>query len=98
MKDRIDYCSASYSAKSASQSKKPRPRNGSIGSSISSDSRYSEVRFDDPVDVVITASIPKGKKLAGWKINGVYMSFYSSVKTFRLPEVDDSITVEAVFR
>ncbi len=63
-----------------------------------SGSRYSEVRFDDPVDVVITASIPKGKKLAGWKINGVYMSFYSSVKTFRLPEVDDSITVEAVFR
>ena len=63
-----------------------------------SGTRYSEVRFDDPVDVVITASIPKGKKLAGWKINSVYISFYKSVKTFRLPEVFDNTTIEAVFK
>ena len=47
---------------------------------------------------MITASIPKGKKLAGWKINSVYISFYKSVKTFRLPEVFDNTTIEAVFK
>lgn len=60
--------------------------------------RYSSVFFDDSADVVITASIPRGKKLIGWKINGIYMTFYSTVKTFRLPEVTESMTIEAVFK
>lgn len=60
--------------------------------------KYSAFYFNDSADVVITASIPKGKKLAGWRINGIYMTFYSTVKTFRLPEVTESLLIEAVFK
>ena len=60
--------------------------------------KYDTVRFTEPIDIVITASVPKGKKLAGWKINGVYITFFSTVKTFRLPEVTEDLTVEAVFK
>ena len=58
--------------------------------------KYNAVRFDDPVTVVVTASVPKGKKIDYWVVNGVKMKL--GVKTITLPEAAEDITVEIVFK
>ena len=60
--------------------------------------KYNMISFNDPVDVVVTAVVPKGRKISGWRINGVLVRFYKTLKTFRLPEVSSDTTIEVVFK
>jgi len=58
--------------------------------------KYSTVRFDDPVTVAVTASVPKGKKIDYWIVNGVKMKL--GIKTFVLTEADADVAVEIVYK
>ena len=58
--------------------------------------KYSAVRFDDPVTVAVTASVPKGKKIDYWLINGVKMKPGSKTITILGEETD--VTVEIIYK
>ncbi|MBQ6174155.1 MAG: hypothetical protein IJK28_05990 [Clostridia bacterium] len=49
-------------------------------------------------NVIITAQVPRGKKLVGWLFNGVHYNLMRSVKSLRLTNIDRSWTIEAVFK
>ena len=49
-------------------------------------------------NVIITAQVPKGKKLVYWVINGVRYDFLRTVKWMRMTAFDRSWTVEAVYK
>ena len=59
--------------------------------------KYASVSFDDAQDLSIHASVPKGKKLDYWLIDGLAVSFGTS-SSFRLPQVSQSVVIEAVFK
>ena len=48
-------------------------------------------------NVIITAKVPKGKKIDYWVFNGVRYDFLRSVKWLRMTKFDRSWTVEVVF-
>ena len=58
--------------------------------------KYNAVRFDDPVTVVVTASVPRGKKISYWVVNGIKMKL--GVKTFTIVEAEEDVTVEIVYK
>ncbi len=58
--------------------------------------QYSAVSFDSPVKVKVTASLPKGKTIDYWVIDGVRYDFNRVPTYFTLDNVTDSIIVEAV--
>ena len=61
-----------------------------------SGTKYSEVRFSEPTEVVVTASVPRGKRVDYWLINGVKMKPGS--RKMKLIGENADITVEIVFR
>ncbi len=58
--------------------------------------KYSAVKFDDPVTVAVTASVPKGKKIDYWLVNGIKMKL--GVKTFTLVEAESDVTIEIIYK
>ena len=46
--------------------------------------------------VAVTASVPKGKKIDYWIVNGVKMKL--GIKTFVLTEADADVAVEIVYK
>ncbi|MBQ6563532.1 MAG: hypothetical protein K6A68_03210 [Clostridiales bacterium] len=61
-----------------------------------SGTKYSEVKFDDPVSLVVTATVPKKQKIDYWLINGVKLQLKS--KTLALVGEDEDITIEIVYK
>ncbi len=49
-------------------------------------------------NVIITAKVPRGKKIEYWVINGVRYDFLRTVSSFRLTAFDRSWTFEVVFK
>ena len=46
--------------------------------------------------VVVTASVPRGKKISYWVVNGIKMKL--GVKTFTIVEAEEDVTVEIVYK
>ena len=61
-----------------------------------SGSKYTEVKFDEPVSLVVTASIPKKKKIDYWLINVVKLQLNS--KSFGIIGEDADIVIEIVYK
>ncbi len=59
-------------------------------------SKYTEVKIDEPVSLVVTASIPKRKKIDYWVINGAKLKLKS--KSFGITGEDGDITIEIVYK
>ena len=59
-------------------------------------SQYTEIRFDEPVSLVVTASVPKGKKIDYWLVNGAKLQL--SGKSLKLIGEDGNVTVTVVYR
>ena len=58
---------------------------------------YGSVVMDGSEDILITADIPRGKKIDYWVINGVKYEFNDTVKTILLKNADMSFTFEVVY-
>ncbi len=58
--------------------------------------KYSEVKFDEPVSLVATASVPKKKKVDFWLVNGVKLQPGS--KTLGIIGEDSDIVIEIVYK
>ena len=58
--------------------------------------KYTEVKFDEPVSLVVTASIPKKKKIDYWVINGAKLQLKS--KSFGIIGEDEDITIKIVYK
>ena len=58
--------------------------------------KYSEVKFDEPVSLVVTASVPKKKKIDYWVINGVKLQ--SNKKSFGILLEEGDNVIEIVFK
>ena len=58
--------------------------------------KYSAVHFEEPTALVVTAVIPKGKKIDYWLVNQIKMR--PSGKTLTLLAEDQDISVEIVFK
>ena len=54
------------------------------------------MKFDDPVSLVVTASVPKKKKIDYWLINGAKLQLKD--KTLRLIGEDGNIVIEIVYK
>ena len=61
-----------------------------------SGTKYTEVKFDEPVSLVVTASIPKKKKIDYWLINGVKLQLKS--KSFGIVGEDGDVVIEIVYK
>lgn len=60
--------------------------------------KWASLRVSPSDTVVITADVPKGKKIDYWVINGVQYDFNETVKTIRLTKADADFTLEAVYK
>ena len=58
--------------------------------------KYTEVKFDEPVSLVVTASIPKKKKIDYWVINGVKIQLKS--KSFGITPEEGDVTINIVYK
>ena len=58
--------------------------------------KYTEVKFDEPVSLVVTASIPKKKKIDYWVINGARLKL--KTKSFGITPEDGDVTIEIVYK
>ena len=58
--------------------------------------KYTEVKYDEPISLVATASIPKKKKIDYWVVNGAKLQLKS--KSIGILAEDGDITVEVVFK
>lgn len=58
--------------------------------------KYIAVQFEKPTELVVTAVIPKGKKIDSWVINQVKMKL--SVKSFSFTAENQDLTVEVIFK
>ena len=58
--------------------------------------KYSEVRFDEPTELVVSATVPKGKKVDYWLINGVKIR--PSGKTLTVIAEGQDLIVEIVYK
>lgn len=61
-----------------------------------SGTKYTEVKFDEPVSLIVTASIPKKKKIDYWLINGVKLQLKS--KSFGIVGEDGDVVIEIVYK
>ena len=61
-----------------------------------SGTKYTEVKFDEPVSLIVTASIPKKKKIDYWLINGVKLQLKS--KSFGSVGEDGDVVIEIVYK
>lgn len=61
-----------------------------------SGTKYFEIRYEEPTTVVVTATVPKGKKIDCWMINGIKM--LPSGKSLTLIAEGQDISVEILFR
>lgn len=61
-------------------------------------SKWETIRIGPKDTVVVTADVPRGKKIDYWVINGVRYDFGKLVKTIRLTRADADFQFEAVFR
>ena len=57
-----------------------------------------EMTVTETDNVIITPTIPRGKKLDYWVINGVRYNFLHTISSFRLTGFDQSWTFEAVLK
>lgn len=58
--------------------------------------KYLTVNFEEPVDLVVTASVPRGKKIAYWLVNGVKLKLTS--KSLGITAEGQDVAVEIVFK
>ncbi len=58
--------------------------------------KYIGVRYEEPTALVVTAVVPKGKKIDYWIVNNVKMRL--SDKSFSLTAEEQDITVEIIFK
>ena len=58
--------------------------------------KYTAVRYDETTELIVTAVIPKGKKIDCWIINNVRVRL--SVKSFALTAENQDISLEVIFR
>ena len=58
--------------------------------------KYSEVKFDEPVSLVVSASVPKKMKVDYWLINGVKLQPGS--KSFGIIGEDEDVVIEIVYK
>ena len=61
-----------------------------------SGTKYLTVKFDEPVDLVVTASVPRGKKIAYWLVNGVKLKL--TAKSLGITGDGQDVSVEIVFK
>ena len=61
-----------------------------------SGTKYSEVRFDEPTEVVVTATVPRRKRIDYWLINGVKVKM--NTRKLTLVGEDQDIKVEIVLK
>lgn len=59
--------------------------------------KWSAVSVSPENNIVITADVPKGRKIDYWVINGVRYDFNLTVKTLRLTKADRDFTFEVVY-
>ena len=59
--------------------------------------KWETLRVSGSDNVVITADVPKGKKIDYWVINGVRYEFNETVKTIRLTKADSDFEFEVVY-
>ena len=58
--------------------------------------KYSEVKFDEAVSLVVSASVPKKKKIDYWLINGVKLQPGS--KSLGIIGEDENVVIEIVYK
>lgn len=58
--------------------------------------KYATVNFDEPVSLVVTASVPKKKKIDYWVVNGIKMKLSS--KSFVLLDAQEDIVIEIIYK
>ena len=61
-------------------------------------SKWETLRVKPEDNIVITADVPRGKKIDYWVINGVRYDFNKLVKTIRLTNADADFQFEVVFK
>lgn len=61
-------------------------------------SKWETLRVSPRDNIVITADVPRGKKIDYWVINGVRYDFGKQVKTIRLTNADADFQFEVVFK
>lgn len=59
--------------------------------------KWSAVAVTPEDNIVITADVPKGRKIDYWVINGVRYDFNQTVKSLRLTKADQSFRFEVVY-
>lgn len=58
--------------------------------------KYSEVKFDEPVTLTVTASVPKGQKIDYWVVNGVRLTL--SAKSIGVTGEEDDVIIEIIYK
>ena len=67
------------------------------GSNKGAGSKWETLRVTEQDNIVITADVPRGKKIDYWVINGVRYDFNEKVKSIRLTKADADFAFEVVY-
>ena len=60
-------------------------------------STMEELQLSKSENLIITAKVPKGKRITGWSVNGQIIQFSNTSKTLKLFGVDCDVEVEPIF-
>ena len=60
-------------------------------------SKMEELQLSKSENLIITAKVPKGKRITGWSVNGQIIQFSNTSKTLKLFGVDCDVEVEPIF-